>query len=184
MSEIDPILLLLVGLVAIAAGILWVFSIFVAVRMARQRGREGFPWGMLALGAGLVPPGTVCLGTGYMAYSYRRSAAGWAAGQFLAFWAVVAALVAAVMLPERLDVSPVVGWSLGTDLAILIGACAAVLSPLAAMALLGPIEAARAAGGEKLIQATRVHKHYRMGTRSIHVLRGVSLSVAKGEFVA
>jgi len=184
MTDIDPILLLLIGLIVIAAMILWVFSIFVAVRMARQRGRNGFRWGMLALATGLVPPGTVCLGAGYMAYSYRRSPAGWAAGQFLAFWVVAAALVAAAVAPGRLGGAPLLGRSLGTDLAILLGACVTSLSPLWLMAVRGPVEAERARKAGPLIQASRVHKYYHLGARSIHVLRGVSLSVQPGEFVA
>src|SRR5262245_34726850 len=39
-------------------------------------------------------------------------------------------------------------------------------------------------GPTLLIEAETVHTAYRLGTRRLEVLRGVSLSVARGEFVA
>jgi ABC-type glutathione transport system ATPase component len=37
---------------------------------------------------------------------------------------------------------------------------------------------------ETLLQGTNLHKHYRMGGEDLHVLRGVDLTVAQGEWLA
>ncbi|MFP4145257.1 MAG: ABC transporter ATP-binding protein [Phycisphaeraceae bacterium] len=39
-------------------------------------------------------------------------------------------------------------------------------------------------GADALLRATDLHKHYRMGGEDLHVLRGVGMSVARGEWLA
>src|SRR4051812_7845700 len=43
---------------------------------------------------------------------------------------------------------------------------------------------ANAAAGGKLIQVQDVHKYYELGETRVHALRGVSVEIARGEFVA
>src|SRR5262245_33403421 len=47
-----------------------------------------------------------------------------------------------------------------------------------------PVVATPAPPTTPLLVATSLHKSYRLGTRTLNVLRGVSLTVARGEFVA
>ena len=51
-------------------------------------------------------------------------------------------------------------------------------------ATLAPAPGAPTALPAALLDAQGVHKNYRMGPRLLHVLRGVSLSIHRGEFVA
>ncbi|HKX30539.1 MAG TPA: ATP-binding cassette domain-containing protein, partial [Blastocatellia bacterium] len=39
-------------------------------------------------------------------------------------------------------------------------------------------------GGKPVIQLSHIHKIYQMGDVEVHALRGVSLTIAQGEFVA
>ncbi|MHC4715627.1 MAG: ABC transporter ATP-binding protein [Planctomycetota bacterium] len=178
MSDVDPILLLLVGLVLVARTVLWIFSMPLAARIARQGGANAGPWVLVAIGSGLVPGGMVLLGVGYLARSFRRVFGLWILAQILVL--AVVAIGAGWALPR------VMGWSLLTDLLILLATLAAALSPLIVLAVLGPSRARRGEGEEhdKLLSAAALHKFYRLGQRSLHVLRGVSLSVRRGEFVA
>src|SRR5205085_10956645 len=47
----------------------------------------------------------------------------------------------------------------------------------------GPSAPARSSG-EAVIRAEEVHKYYELGTNRVHALRGVSLEISPGEFVA
>jgi putative ABC transport system ATP-binding protein len=48
----------------------------------------------------------------------------------------------------------------------------------------GPITPAIAEGSEILIWVERLHKFYEMGDNRVHALRGISLAIQRGEFVA
>ena len=178
MGKMDPILLLLIGLALVAMTVLWIFSIFMTARLARQGRRRRWPWVLLAVMLGFVPGGPVCLGIGYMAGSYRRCRI---------FWVLLqVAMAAAVVLGGVTFLPKMMGWSLIADLAMLLAAPALALLPVIVLAMLGPAESPQAdqAAGGALVQAVKVHKTYRLGKRHLHVLRGVSLTVAPGEFVA
>src|SRR5881227_457204 len=43
---------------------------------------------------------------------------------------------------------------------------------------------ASSAAGERLIQVQDVHKYYELGDTRVHALRGISVEIAHGEFVA
>jgi len=57
MSNMDSILWLMIGLFQVANAILWIYSIVVAVHLARRAGRRAWAWGLLAAGWGLSPWG-------------------------------------------------------------------------------------------------------------------------------
>jgi len=173
MNDVDSILLLMVGLLAIAFLIVWGLGIFVAVRLARRQQRAVARWALAA-----VLAGPVLLGAGYLAYSLRRGVLRYLAAQLLAILAVAAAAV--FVLPAFM------GRSLLIDLAVVLGSVAAALLPTIALGLLGPASRRRPAqpADRPLVEAVKVHKSYALGRRSLHVLRGVSLSVKAGEFVA
>jgi len=173
MSELNPILILMAALLATAALTAWGLGIFVAVRLARRRRRPAWGWALAALAAG-----PVLLGAGALARSHRRSAPVWIAAQA----AAVAVVVAAVWV----GADKVLGVSAALDLAVLLGVTVAALSPLVILAAIGPRPAgdAETPPNTPRIDARNLHKTYRLGRRDLHVLRGVTLSIRRGEFVA
>jgi putative ABC transport system ATP-binding protein len=46
------------------------------------------------------------------------------------------------------------------------------------------LDAARAGAGEAVIRVADVHKYYELGETRVHALRGVSVEIGRGEFVA
>ena len=182
MNEVDPILLLMAGLVVIALAIAWGLGIFVAVRLARRRRRSARRWVLLAILAG-----PILLGIGRLAHNCRRSVAAWVVAQLVCLaGACVAAYLATSAGAARPARPGILGISPILDLAVLMGWALAALGPLVVLAFLGPRRAPPPDGGEDktLIRAVKLHKTYRLGKRNLHVLRGVSLSVKRGEFVA
>ena len=172
MSDVNPMLLLMLGLLALAYLIAWGLCIYVAMQLARRSRQRLWRWLLPA-----ILPGPLLVGTGYLARSYRRSVGLWLAAQCLSIVAIVAA--GALLLPTLL------GRSLALDILVLVGLLLAVLCPLLVLAALGPRRApTEAKPGEPLIRATNLHKSYDLGGRRLRVLRNVSLSVKHGEFVA
>ncbi len=172
MSDVNPILLLVVGLFVLAGAIVWGLGIRIAVTGARARRRRAWPWVLAA-----IVPGPIFLGAAYLSRNFRRSVAGWVAAQAIVL--AGACVAAALWLPEVLGKVPVL------DLLVLLAAVLAALGPLIVLALLGPRPRPAGGGaGQPLIEATRLHKSYDLGGRRLKVLRGVSLSVRRGEFVA
>ncbi len=178
MNDVSPVLLLMAAMFVLAYVILWGLSIYVAAQAARRAGRRRRRWVLLAVAAGLVPGGTVLLGAGYLAYNYRRSSAGWVLAQLAALAAVVVA--AATLL------AGIFAWPVLAGLAAMVGAVVAALVPVMVLGLVGPQRPAGPAAGrpEVLIQAVNLKKSYDLGRQKLRVLRGVSLSVRRGEFVA
>jgi lipoprotein-releasing system ATP-binding protein len=80
----------------------------------------------------------------------------------------------------------VFGASLAVDILLLGGSLLVAFSPLLALAALGPRrrDPVETKADEPLIRATNLQKTYNLGGRRLRVLRGVSLSVRRGEFVA
>jgi len=173
MNDVDSILLLMVGLLVIAFLVVWGLGIFVAVRLARRQRRSVTRWLLVAILAG-----PVLLGAGYLAYSLRRRVLAWLSAQILTVLAVAGAAV--LVLPALM------GRSLLTDLLVLLGSVMAALAPTILLGLLGPAGPRRPSrsADQPLVEAVKVHKSYSLGRRSLHVLRGVSLSIKAGEFVA
>jgi len=173
MSDLNPILILMAALLATAALIAWGLGIYVAVRLARRKRRPAWRWALAAIFAG-----PVFLGAGALARSCRRSAPAWVAAQV----AAVAAVGAACWLVG----GKLLGVSALLDLAALLGATLVALSPLLVLAAMGPRPAgdAETPADTPRIDARNLHKTYRLGQRDLHVLRGVTLSIRRGEFVA
>src|SRR3954462_4319905 len=46
------------------------------------------------------------------------------------------------------------------------------------------VRGARSAAGDRLIQVQDVHKYYELGETRVHALRGISVEISRGEFVA
>jgi len=179
MNDISPILLLMIGLLALASAILWGLSIYVAARLARQAGKKRWPWVLLAALAGLVTGGPIFLGIGYLAHSYRRRTAAWVVLQVLWLFAVAAG--AQLMIPDLLGGPPLAA------LGALLGAVVLSVAPVIVLGLLGPARARAATDGEAgdvVIRAAKLKKSYDLGRQKLRVLRGVSLSVKRGEFLA
>ncbi len=173
MNEVNPTLLLMASLLALGALIAWGLGIYVAVRRARTARQRAWRWALSALLAG-----PVFLGTAHLAGAYRRSAVGWVAAQAVSL--AVVALAAVKFLPGLL------GASLASDLMLLLVGLLIAFAPLWALAGLGTrrAETARPSPDTPMISAANLHKSYDLGGRSLRVLRGVSLSVRRGEFVA
>jgi len=178
MSEVNPLLLLVVGLLMVGMTIVWGLTIYATARIARRRGLRVRRWVGLAVALGFVTYGPVFLATGYLASSYRRAAWRWVAAQVLALAGVI---VAAWLLQSVLK-----GADLAVAFGLLLAAVALSLAPVLALSLMGPrrLPSGGLAPDKPLIEAGRLHKSYHLGARSLHVLRGVSMSVRQGEFVA
>jgi len=172
MSDVHPIVLLMIALVALALLIAWGLGIYVASHLARRARRRRWPWVLAAAGGG-----PLLMGTAYLARSYRRCQWVWAGAELAA--------VAAVPLFLKFGPS-LLSASVLTDLAVLFGGVAVTLLPPLVLTALGPKRLPRPAGpaDRPLILAEKVHKSYALGRRSLRVLRGVSLSVQAGEFLA
>ena len=125
MSELNPMLLLMFGLLGLAALTAWGLCIYVAARLARRKRQRLWRWVLPA-----ILPGPIFVGIGYLARSCRRSAAGWVAAQAASAAAVIGA--GAVWLPQ------VFGASLAVDILLLGGSLLVAFSPLLALAALGP----------------------------------------------
>ncbi len=173
MSDVDPILLLMVGLLVLAAIIVWGLGIQVAARYARTRRRRALPWILLA-----IVPGPVFLGIAYLAVSYRRSLIVWLAAQAL--------VPVGVCVGAACGLAPILGRHVLVDLAMMLGALLVSLGPVVVLSLLGPKPRppAEPDDARPLIKVAKIKKSYDLGGRSLHVLRGVSLSIKRGEFVA
>jgi len=178
MSDINPMLLLVLCLLQLGLVIVWGLSIYTAVRICRRKAVRAWPWVLLAVALGFVTFGPVLLCTGYLARVSRRSVAAWVLLEVLV--AIGVGVLAWLLMP-MLKVLPLLA-QLG---ALLLGLLAA-LAPVAGLGLLGPKRCpqAAAAPGEPLIKAVKLQKTYHLGKQDLHVLRGVSLTVARGEFVA
>jgi lipoprotein-releasing system ATP-binding protein len=171
MSNFNSHLLLILGLVAVATLVLWGLGIYVAGILAGRAKKPRWKWKLLALAAG-----PLLLGAGYLAFSRRRCAIFWTTAQAVTL--ACAAAVAVWLAPLAL------GRALVTDLLLVAGLLTVTVWPVLALTLLPakvlpPVEAPAA-----LIMAERLHRSYQMGRRSLHVLRGVSLTIRQGEFVA
>ncbi len=189
MNEIDPILLLIIGLLNLAMTVVWGLSIYLSVKIARRSGRRVWPWVLLTVGMVLVPFGPIFVCIGYLAHTFRRNVAGWvifqvlsvAAGFVIHITLLTTFTILPVVLPEYFRVS-----SLPAQLLSLLAGLVVDLLPLIVLSLLGPRRTApvQVEQDQPLIDARNLHKSYRMGRQDLHVLRGVSLSVKRGEFVA
>ena len=190
MNEINPILLLMIGLIALAVIIAWGLTIRVSVRIARRVKRNPKRWGITATIAG-----PIIMGIGYLAYTKRRSVRLWIILQVLALGAVF--LSAWLLLPK------VLGIRLWIDLLLLLGELLLLLLPILILAgLPRRIPALHSGkqvrgivkrkadlttpsnGGDMILQAKNLHKSYYLGKQRLDVLKGVSMAVERGRFVA
>ncbi len=173
MSDVNPVLLLMLALLAAAAAIAWGLGIYVAARLARRRRRPAWRWVLPAIFLG-----PALLGMGQLARSCRRCVISWVAAQAASIAAAIAA--AALLLPA------VTATSLALDMLLILALLAAALAPLAVLAWLGPSRRSAAAAGSDapILRAVELSKAYDLGGRRLQVLRNVSLSVRRGEFVA
>ena len=178
MNDTNPILLLMVGLLAMGAFILWCLSIYVAAVLARRAGQKRWPWVLLAVASGLISGGTAYLGIAYLAHSFRRNVVVWTVAQVLVFLGVGLAAFG-LLMGVLVSAPPLLG------LAMLLGMVVAALLPLLVLGLLGPRRAQPGAEEpEVIIRAAKLKKSYDLGRQKLRVLRGVSLSVRRGEFLA
>jgi len=173
MSDVNPTLLLMLALFALAALIVWGLAIYVAGGLARRGRRPLWRWVLPA-----ILPGPFLAGAAYLARCYRRCVIFWTLAQAASIAGVIAAAV--IFLPG------VLGIYVALDLLLLLAGLVVAFVPVLVLAALGPrpgprVEAAR---DEPLIQAHGLHKSYNLGGRRLRVLRGVSLSIRRGEFVA
>ena len=175
MSNLSPILYLVVGLLCIGLAIAWGLSIYVAVKVCQRSGRRAWPWVLLTVASGFLTLGHVALGAGYLAKAWRRAPHLWGPLQFLVG---VAAVILLDQVLRRLG-----NQSVALDFVLLTGAVLLAFSPAILLALLGPRGGAQVLGGSGLVEARDLHRTYRLGRRDLHVLRGVSLTVQPGEFV-
>ena len=190
MNEINPILLLMIGLIALAVIIAWGLTIRVSVRIARRVKRNPKRWGIITTIAG-----PIIMGIGYLAYTKRRSVRVWIILQVLA--------VGAVFLSAWLFLPKVLGIRLWIDLLLLVGELLLLLLPILVLAGLPrriPLLhsdkqvkgiAKRKAdsithgdAGDVILQAKNLHKSYYLGKQRLDVLKGVSMAVERGRFVA
>jgi len=198
MADTSPILLLMLGLLALAQLTVGGLSIYAAAIVARRAGTVRWPWVLLATAATVLPGGVAVLGAGWLARGCKRSVAGGVSAQLAGVAVVGAVVLAATALGPLLrapaaalgvtDVSELVGRVVRSPL---LGIGALLLLPLASLAptlvlaLLGPRRIG--AGDEEsevIIRAAKLKKSYDLGRQKLKVLRGVSLSVRRGEFLA
>jgi lipoprotein-releasing system ATP-binding protein len=177
MSEINPMLLLVIGLLALGLLISGALAVYVTKRLCRRNSRPARPWQLLAVVCMLTGAGTVLLGTGYLARTSRRNVAGWLLAQAAAMGAC-GYLVSLAMPSIRLV--PVL-----TLLGGLLGVLVVAALPLLTLALLGPrlVDKPSDLSGP-LVVAKGLRKTYMLGRRELPVLRDVSLSIPRGQFVA
>jgi lipoprotein-releasing system ATP-binding protein len=177
MSELKPMMLLVVLLLGLGVFVAYLLGVYVAVKLAGRRGRSPLRWGLIAGVGGLLGPGTLLLAQGYLARVNRRSLWLWLGAELLAF-----ALAGALLREGLLRWG---GVNLMLDVGMLLGGLAVVFVPLVALSLAGPGRVQdKPSGDGLLIQAQALSRTYRMGKVELKVLRSVDLSVRRGEFLA
>ena len=74
MSDINPILLLMFGLLVVGNTILWALSIYVAAKLSRRAARRRWPWVLLACSSRLPARGLLRNQEHRPAAEHRREA--------------------------------------------------------------------------------------------------------------
>ena len=172
MNDVSPILLLMAGMLGVAAVTAWGLGIYVVVRACRRRQRKAWPFVLLA-----IVPGPIFLGVATLARMQGRCPFRWTFAQVLS---LAAGITAAVHY-----LSGLIGLQVLLDMGIMLACLVIAMLPLIVLAFLGPAKPNEKLQGKGLlIDARGLHKSYHLGNRELAVLRNVSLSVQSGEFVA
>ena len=182
MNKLNPILLLMMGLVVLAGVIAWGLGIGVSARLSASAGKNRKRWAIIAA---IVGP--MIMGIGYLAYAKRRSMRLWIALQVLA--------LTVVSLSAWLFISRLLGIRLWIDLTVLVCALLLMLLPILILSslprriLAGGIESRKETpparqDGSAILQVKNLHKSYYLGKQRLHVLKGVSMSLERGQFIA